>query len=137
MEALAAPPEPPAGAGESDAPGRGADRGQHGVADEGHPEDPGRDGDERAGDGRHAAEEDGPVLPAVEPAPRFRELPLRDAEPLVAVAADRPADDRPEQVADRPRERHREVGVEPGRDSRAEERDMAREDTRGEGARVD
>ena len=52
-----------------------------GVAAERRLEDPGRDRDERAHDGRDPAEEDGPVLPAVEPCLRTLELGVVEVEP--------------------------------------------------------
>ena len=55
-------------------------------------EDAGRDRDERAHDGRHAAEEDGPVAPALEPALRAVELlsaPRCSQRPCRSTAAGR------------------------------------------------
>src|SRR6476646_8323761 len=68
VEALVAPAGRPADARERERPDGRADRRQDRVAPEGHLEDPCRDRDERADDGRDPSDQDREVIPAVEPA---------------------------------------------------------------------
>src|SRR5215207_10658595 len=99
VEGFPVAPDGPADAREREAPGGGADEGEHRVPAERHAEDAGRDGDERTRHGRNPADQRGGVAPAVEPALRLLE-PLRpQVQPApvsveirpAAVHADRPA----------------------------------------------
>src|SRR5215213_2586256 len=97
---------------EDDAPDRRPDRGQHRVAQERRTEDAGGDRDERSREGRDPADEHGPVAPAVEPVLGVLDPVGRQVEPpptaleerTAAVEADRPAEQRPDEVAERPRD---------------------------------
>ena len=120
VEALPARAERVAGGREAERPDRASDQREHRVAHERRLEDAGRDRDERARDRREPADEDGPVVPALEPALGALQARRAQVEPApaalekrpAAVEADRPADQRADQVAERPGERDREVGVE-------------------------
>src|SRR6476646_3261245 len=68
VEALVARAEPVAGAGDRKRPDRRADEGEEAVRNEAHPEDAGRDRDERAHERRQPADEHPDVPEAVEPA---------------------------------------------------------------------
>ena len=134
------------GACEREAPDRRSEEREERVPDERGLEHAGRDGDERAHDGRQPAQEDGPVLPALEPALGAIELLRAQMEPATvplevrapAVEADRPAHHRAERVADRPGERDREVRGPALVDRAPEERHLlVRERSRGERAAVD
>src|SRR5436190_11188585 len=59
VERLVTAPEAPADSRERERPDRGAEQRQEDVADERNPEDARRDRDERPGQGRDAADEDG------------------------------------------------------------------------------
>ena len=117
VEVLPASPAAYPAPGEREAPDRRAEERQDRVADERRLEDARRDRDERADDRRQPPEEDRPVLPALEPAlgrssfssSRWSQRPCRSRYGPAAVEADRPADHRPERVADRPGERDRDV----------------------------
>src|SRR4051794_23750514 len=63
VEALVARPEPIACTGDREGPDRGAQQRQKGVRHERHPEDAGRDRDERPHDRRDAPEQHTPVPP--------------------------------------------------------------------------
>src|SRR4051812_11981327 len=67
VEVLVAAPGSPARAGERERPDRRAERRQRDIAPELHAEDAGRNRDERPRERCHAAEQHGPVAPAVEP----------------------------------------------------------------------
>src|SRR5436190_17481049 len=131
MEALVAAPRRPADAREGECPDGRPDRGQDHVATERHLEDPCRDRDEGADHGRHTPDEHREVVPAVEPALRAVEVVAREVEPpsvpleqrAAAVAADRPADDRPDQIPERSRQCHHDESPEVRRDRGAEEDD--------------
>src|SRR6476660_2328955 len=100
----------PAEAGEGEGPDRRAGEREDRVAAEGRAEDAGGDGDERADQRSHPPEEDGRVAPALEPLLGTGEVLWRQVEPAAAaldqrppaVRTDPPADDRPEQEAERP-----------------------------------
>src|SRR5579872_1288106 len=116
VEALVAPAEAVARAGDAEGPHRGADNREEAVGRERHLEDAGRDRHERAYDRRHAADEDAEVAPLAEPALRSVEPLRREVEPPAApleertpaVAADAPADQRAGEVAERAGERQRD-----------------------------
>src|SRR5262245_17570181 len=146
VERLPARAERPARARDPEAP---RDRAQHRVereVAERHAREPRRDRDERAHDGGHAAEEDGPVAPAVEPALGAVEVLRPEMEPASvsldertpAVEADRPADDRADGLAGYPRRGDRDVAPEVGVDLVAEQDDvLAGQGARGEDARIE
>src|SRR5262245_2513065 len=126
---------------EREAPDRRAREREERVAHERHLEHTRGDGDERPHDRRQPAQEYRPVLPTLEPALRPVEFLLVEMEPApvaleirpAAVQADGPPDDRSDRVADRPRERDREVRGQALVDRPPEERDvLVREGTRGE-----
>ena len=90
----------------------------------------------RSGQRRQSAEEDGPVLPALEPAVRLVELLGVQMQPAAvplevgtaAAEPDPPAPHRAQRVADRARERDAEVRLQAGLQRPAEELDvLARE----------
>src|SRR6266540_813677 len=146
VEGLVAPAGAPTHARERKTPDRRADQRQHGVAPEGHPEDAGRNGDERAHHGRHPPQEHGKLVPAVEPALGALQLVAAEVQPPpallqqgpAAVEADRPAADGAHQVAERAGERHHHISPEVGRDPRPEEVDvLPGERRRGQRTRVD
>src|SRR6059058_3961621 len=98
VELLVAGAHAPPDARQREAPdGRPRDRQQR-VPAKGHAEDPGRDRDERADDRRDSPDEDGPVVPAVEPAlgavqplgPEVEESAVPLGQRPAAVPADRP-----------------------------------------------
>src|SRR5712691_6827268 len=68
VKALVAVAEPIAGSRERKGPDRGTDQRQHAVAQQRHPEDSGRNRDERPDDGREPANQDREIVPTVEPA---------------------------------------------------------------------
>src|SRR5436309_7891215 len=129
VEALPVAADAPTDAGERERPCGRADERQGHVRREPHPEDARRDRDERPRDRSHAADEDGELVPAVEPALRARELLGREVQPAAvplevgpaAVDPDRPADDRADEIAERTGDGHREVRPERGCDPVAEE----------------
>src|SRR6478736_2649802 len=96
-------------------PDRGTDRRRPEIRPERHPEDAGRDRDERAHDRRDPAEQHGPAVVPVEPAlglleplrPEMQQPPVALDEGPPAGAADPPAEDRADHVAERSGERHR------------------------------
>src|SRR5215471_8136817 len=139
VEALVARAQRPADAGEREAPDRRADRRQHDVAAERHAEHAGRNRDERAHDGRDAAEQHRRVLVPVEPALGTAELLRTEVEPAAVTLEQRtapvqpapPADDRAGEVAERSRERDGEVRPEPVGHVGSEEREGRAERARG------
>src|SRR6266545_539129 len=80
-------------------------------------QDPGRDRDEGANDGRYPPEQDREVLPALEPALGALEALTAEMEPAApsfeerpaAIETDCPAGDRADEVAERPCQRHRDI----------------------------
>src|SRR5215211_228502 len=117
VELLPVRPERPAGAREAEAPGSRARDRQRREAPEGHPREPGRDRHERAHERDDPADHhEGVVEPAEPP---FGTLDLRRTgveQPLMslderpaAVAADRPAADRAQDVAEGSRKGDAEV----------------------------
>src|SRR6266508_3444830 len=139
VEGLVAPAQAPACACEREAPGRGADEGEDRVAPEGHPEDPGRDRDEGANDGRYPPEQDREVLPALEPALGALEALTAEMEPAApsfeerpaAIETDCPAADRADEVAERPCQRHRDIRPDARGDAGPEEIDELRRERPG------
>src|SRR4051794_37974033 len=117
VKTLVARAERPADAREGEAPDRRADQRQDDVATERDAEDPGWNRYERAHDGSDAADEHGPVVVAVEPRFRPRELLWPEVQPsavvveqrTAAVEADPPAEDGADEVAERPGERDGEI----------------------------
>ena len=145
VEVLPLRAERPAGAREREAPDRRADERQDGVPSDRRPEEARGNRDERPDDRRDAAEEDGPVLPAVEPPLGAVEPCLAEVQPAAvalqeraaAAHADPPAEQRADRVADRARTRHREVRRKALLDLVPREDDvLAHEGARGDGARV-
>src|SRR6185436_17441196 len=122
VEALPVRAERPPDAGEPEAPDGRAGNRQERVAAERHLEHPGRDRDERPKHRRDAAEGHDPVAPALERPLGSLELLRTEVEPAAvaldegtaAVAPDRPAGDRAEDVPDRAGEADREPRPEPG-----------------------
>src|SRR5580765_2819718 len=90
VEALVAPSSRPADARKREGPDRRADRRQDRVAPEAHLEDPGRNRDERADDGRDPSDQDREIIPAVEPALGPLELVVAEVEPASAVLEEWP-----------------------------------------------
>ena len=98
------------------------------VAPERDLEDPGRDRDERPHDRRQPPEQDGPVLPALEPRLGALELRVVEMQPAAvlfevgppAAAPDLPPDHGADQVPDRPGRDDREIGREARRERVAE-----------------
>ena len=89
VEVLPLAAERPADPGEGEAPDRGAQQRQQRVAAERRLEDAGRDRHERADDRSEPAEEDRPVVPAVEPALRPVELRLVQVQPAPVALEER------------------------------------------------
>src|SRR5690348_7807570 len=146
MEALVVAPEGVPDPRQRERPDRRADRCEPQVRPERHLENAGRDGDERAHDGRDPAEQDGPAVVPVEPAlgpleplrTEVQEATVPLDERPASLAPDRPAGDRADDVAESSRERHHQERREARLDLVAEEDDVLRgERTRGECARVD
>src|SRR5437763_3806114 len=117
VEAAITLAEPVSGAGEGKAPhGRAGERQQR-VRQKRHLEDPGRDRDEGTDDGHDSPEKHAEIPPAVEPRFGAVESFGRDVEPAAvaleqrpaAVAADRPANERADEVAQSPGEGERDV----------------------------
>src|SRR5207248_4571017 len=114
IDAVVVRTEAVTGAREREGPDRGADRRVDRVRHEPHLEDTGRDRDERADDRRDPAHEDAEIPPACEPRFGAIELRGREVEPSAvtleqrtpAVASDRPADERADEIAERPGKRH-------------------------------
>src|SRR5437870_7458159 len=84
VEGRPARAERPAAAGEPEAPGDAAEEGEEREAAERHPRQPGGDRDERADNRGHAAEEDRPAAPALEPAFRAFEVVRAEMKPAAA-----------------------------------------------------
>src|SRR5947207_5120367 len=118
VEAAVARPERPSQAGNGEAEHRASQRGQRCEPTEAHAGDAGRNGDERAHEGRREPERDRSRAEVVEPALGPFELRLADMEKRsVAVeegpatrGADRPAERGSDGVPRDPGERHRNVG---------------------------
>src|SRR6185437_11258416 len=118
VEACVARAEPVADAGEGERPDRGTDERQNGVRSERHLEDTGRDRDERADERRHAPDEDADVAPPLEPPLGTVETLRSHVQPAApaleqrtaAVAPDPPADQRSDEVTERPGEGDHEEG---------------------------
>src|SRR5581483_948305 len=127
VEAPVAGADPPADAGEREAPDRGAGHRQRRVGEERGLEHAGGDGDEGADDRRQAPEEDRPAVPALEPVLGAVEPLGREMEPAAvtleerpaAVVADHPPDDPARRVPERAGEGHDQEGPEAARHARA------------------
>src|SRR2546423_10235019 len=91
VEALVAPAEAVARAGDPEGPHRRTDEREQAVGGERHLEDAGRDRDERAYDRRDAADEHAEVAPLREPALGAVEPLGREVEPAAAALEQRPA----------------------------------------------
>src|SRR5579862_9120240 len=115
--------ERPTAAREAEAEGAAAEEREREELPEGHADDPGRDGDERARERRRQADGNGPVVEAVETALSARELRLGDVEELNAGVADPPADRRTDDVAERPGHGHGDVAPRVRMDGRPEDVD--------------
>src|SRR3954451_6662463 len=130
IKAAIARTEPVAGACKGEGPHGGTCEREQRVRKQPHLEDPGRDRDEGADDRRYPAEEDGGVPPAVEPRLGAIEPLGREVEPATvafeqgpsSVAADRPADERAHEIAERAREGERDIGAGAVADPASEER---------------
>src|SRR5262245_3214781 len=139
MEALPVLPHCPADTGEHEAPQRRAEKREHRVAAERMLEHAGRDGHERADDGGYPAEEHRLSSPPVEPPLGALESLRGKVEPLAvtlderpaAVVADRPAGDRAQGVADRPRGHHDGVRLPPRLHLTAEDDDVLPDERTG------
>src|SRR5689334_11588425 len=139
VEVLVVGPERIPDRGEGKGPGGRAGNRPPQVRPEPHLEHAGWDRDERAHDRGDAPEQDGPSVMPVEPALRSLEPAATEVEqarvPLgerpAAVAADAPAGDRADEIAERAGERHRHVRPTVRVDPVAEERDMLRRERAG------
>src|SRR5918992_428612 len=90
LEAVVVAAEPVAHARQREAPGDTAQEREDREAHRLHPEHAGRHGHERAHDGRHAAEEDGGIAEANEPALRPLELVRVEMQPAAVAFDERP-----------------------------------------------
>src|SRR5207237_5698202 len=111
VDALPARSQTPAGSGPREAPDRAADRRQDGVARQARFEHSGRDRYERTDKRSQPAEEDSPLLPALEPALGPLEAGLVEMEPAPGA----PEKGTPNGEADRPTQRRTGVGTDRAR----------------------
>src|SRR5438874_4972649 len=134
VETFVARAKPVAGARDRERPDRRADERQQDVRREGHPEDAGRDRDERAHERRQPADEHADVPPAVEPAlgaveafrAEMQPAPVTLEERAPAAKPDPPADDRAGEITQGAGERHHHERAGTEADLRAEERNVMR-----------
>src|SRR4051794_27946641 len=133
-----------ADAGEREAPDRRSHERQERVRAERHPEDAGRNRDERTDDRSEAADENANVPPPVEPAFGTVEIARSEVQPTAPALDERtaaasprpPADQRTAEIAEGSCKGDHDEGADPEADLRAEERDVMRRRDRTGGERA-